>query len=69
VPAGGAPTTSTGAAGLPLAIPAATRASCAGLISTSPWPIASAAFVVPVLADGTSPLKTSTGSCQSVPTP
>jgi hypothetical protein len=68
-PAGGPPTTSTGAAGVPPAMPAATRASWAGLISTCPWPIASAAFVVPVLVAGTSPLKTSTGSCQSVPTP
>ena len=50
-------------------MPAATSASCAGLISTSPWPIASAAFVVPVLSAGTLPLKMSTGSFQSVPTP
>ena len=38
--------------GVPLAMPAATSASCAGLISTSPWPMASAAFVVPVLSAG-----------------
>jgi hypothetical protein len=31
--------------------------------------MASAPFVVPVLSAGTSPLNTSTGSCQSVPTP
>ena len=37
---------------VPLAMPAATSASWAGLISTSPWPIASAAFVVPVLVAG-----------------
>ena len=60
-PAGSAPTTSTGAAGVPLATPAATSAICAGLISTSPWPMAFAAFVVPVLSAGTLPLKMPTG--------
>src|SRR3954471_18225674 len=68
-PAGSAPITSTGAAGLPLAMPAATSAICAGLISTSPWPMASAALVVPVLSTGTFPLKMPTGSLQSEPTP
>ena len=57
------------AAGVPLAMPAATSASCAGLNSTWPWPMASAAFVVPVASEGTVPPKMPTGSCQSLPTP
>ena len=61
-PAGAAPTTSTGAAGVPLAMPAATSAIWAGLISTWPWPIWSAAFVVPVASVGTAPLKIPTGT-------
>ena len=68
-PAGSAPTTSTGAAGVPRRSPAATSASCAGLTSTSPWPMAAAALPVPVASAGTLPLKTPTGSCQSLPMP
>ena len=68
-PEASAPTTSTGGAGVPLATPAATSASCAGLISTCPCPMARRPLPVPVLSVGTLPLKMSTGRSQSVPMP